>query len=67
MFLWCVMVYTNYLYLCTVKMMKYIQTKNRGSPNSSVQINFKEMYKRFQEDSFGNRQEETLLKESILS
>ncbi len=45
-----------------MKMMKYIQTKNRGSPNSSVQINFKEMYKRFQKDGFRDRQRRNLIK-----
>ena len=44
------------------EMMKYIQTKNRGSPNSSVQINFKEMYKRFQKDGFRDRQRRNLIK-----
>lgn len=45
-----------------MKMMKCIQTKNRGSPNSSVQINFKEMYKRFQKDGFRDRQRRNLIK-----
>lgn len=48
--------------MCMKNQLNNQQIKNRGSPNSSVQINFKEMYKRFQKDGFRDRQRKNLIK-----